>query len=121
MEQISKKEQARQIYVNMMMDGQHPVRKDVIKRFKEEIGLTDAGSATYQNNFKTGTWSLSEPTGEKKVKKEKDIVDEVTNNVQQMTTMFSKPSTVVDYNPDDFDEINVGDDDDRIEKLTGSM
>ncbi len=85
MEQISKKEQARQLYNTMMVDGAHPKRGDVIKRFMEEVQLTKAGAACYQNHFKTGSWSLTIAT----TKKEKKTEPVESNEVQQLATLFS--------------------------------
>jgi len=48
----SKSELAEQIYKEMMIDGVHPIRKEVIKRFIDEVGLTQAGASTYQYNIK---------------------------------------------------------------------
>jgi len=48
----SKKEKAVAIYQSMIVDGQHPARKDVITRFMAELDMTQAGASTYQNTCK---------------------------------------------------------------------
>lgn len=48
----SKKSLAVAIYKEMMVDGKHPSRKDVIARFVAECGLTSAGASTYHSNIK---------------------------------------------------------------------
>ena len=44
--------QAVTIYRNLMIDGQHPQRKQVIDAFVAQIGMTTAGASTYQQNVK---------------------------------------------------------------------
>jgi len=50
----SKKDKAVAIYKEMMdqNEGKHPARKDVIKRFMDEVNLSSAGASTYQYNIK---------------------------------------------------------------------
>jgi len=51
---IKKTDQAKLIYQEMMNkeNGSHPKRSDVIKRFMDECGLSQAGASTYQYNMK---------------------------------------------------------------------
>ncbi len=48
----SKMNRAIALYKSMMVNGEHPKRKDVIDAFVEHIGLTNAGASTYQNTIK---------------------------------------------------------------------
>jgi len=50
----SKKQLCVAIYKEMMEanNNQHPVRKEVMKRFQEEVNMTEAGSGTYWFNIK---------------------------------------------------------------------
>ena len=50
---VKKTDIALQIYKSMMINGEHPARKDVIERFINEVGLSKAGASTYQHNIKT--------------------------------------------------------------------
>jgi len=49
---VSKKDQAVAIYKSMMVNGEHPARKDVIARFISEVNMSSAGASTYQFNIK---------------------------------------------------------------------
>lgn len=48
----TKAERALEIYQEMMVDGNHPVRKEVIQRFMNELNMSVAGASTYQYNIK---------------------------------------------------------------------
>lgn len=54
---VTKADLARVIMKNMYLEGQNkgfvPARKDVISRLIKEAGLTQAGAATYLQNWKT--------------------------------------------------------------------
>jgi len=49
---VSKSQIAEEIYISMIVDGQHPARKDVITRFMAELDMTQAGASTYHYNIK---------------------------------------------------------------------
>lgn len=44
--------QAIELYKSLMINGEHPKRKDVIDQFVKVIGMTPAGASTYQNTVK---------------------------------------------------------------------
>jgi hypothetical protein len=44
--------QAIELYKSLMVNGEHPKRKDVIDKFVTVIGMTPAGASTYQNTVK---------------------------------------------------------------------
>ena len=48
----NRKEHAVAVYKSLMIDGEHPARKDVITAFVEEIGMSKAGASTYHYNVK---------------------------------------------------------------------
>lgn len=55
---VNKKADARKIFNKL--NGKK--RKEVIKAFTEEVGLSAAGASTYYQNFKSGTWATTEAT-----------------------------------------------------------
>lgn len=55
---VNKKAEARKIFTKLL--GKK--RKEVIAAFISEVGLSSAGSSTYYQNFKSGTWATTEAT-----------------------------------------------------------
>lgn len=53
----SKKEKAAAIFKEVYATAEGK-RKDVIARFKSELGMSDAGASTYHQNFKSGNWAV---------------------------------------------------------------
>lgn len=49
---VTKASQAVDIYKSMMDGKTHPVRKDVIAAFKQQLNMTNAGASTYWFNVK---------------------------------------------------------------------
>jgi hypothetical protein len=52
---VSKK--ARAIAIYKEVHAANGARKDAMKRFKEELHMSDAGANTYYQNIKSGTWA----------------------------------------------------------------
>lgn len=50
---LNKAQQAQAIFAEEVAKGDDKLRARVIKRFKEELGMKDAGSSTYFQNCKT--------------------------------------------------------------------
>lgn len=50
---VNKADKARAIFSEMFAQNPRPARKDMIARAVKEAGLTQAGAATYLQNYKT--------------------------------------------------------------------
>jgi len=48
----TKAERALKVYQEMMVNGNHPARKEVVQRFMNELNMSVAGASTYQYNIK---------------------------------------------------------------------
>ncbi len=109
----TKKEKVRQLYVSMIVDGQHPTHGQCVKLFMSVLGLNKSTATNYFYNFKKGIFVLTtkEKTQRPKTKK---VLDDNFVQKRYITTLFSKEDR---YNPNNFQELDVGDDNEQIDKL----